>query len=79
LNVSFVFVPGNTAAPQSNAPMNTSENVAGLWPKVFSSLMRIELPDIVGRTVMRTVLLLSGGLVSRTLCDTVHAENQRGS
>jgi hypothetical protein len=40
--------------------------------------MRNEVPEIVGRTIMRTVLPLRAGAVSRTLWDTVHAENHCG-
>jgi hypothetical protein len=67
LNVNFAFVPERTAAPESNAPTNAAENVTGLWPNALSSLIRREGPEIVGRTIIRTVLLLSAGLVSEEL------------
>src|SRR5262245_55794628 len=78
LKVSLVFVRGITDAPVPDTPMNAPENATGLCPRVFSSLIRSEVPEIVGRTIMRTVLLLRAGAVSRTLWATVHAENHCG-
>src|SRR5262249_27567440 len=37
--------------------------------------IRNDVPEMVGRTINRTVLLLSAGVVSRTLCETDQAEN----
>jgi hypothetical protein len=44
---------------------------------VFSSFTRTDVPETVGLTNIRTVLLLKSGIVWRALCDTVHAENHR--
>src|SRR5271165_1293512 len=77
LNKSCVLEPATRSAPDCTCPIQEAENVTGDVLATFSILTRTAPPEMVGRTIIRTLLpFMEPAMLSD--CGAVHAEYHCG-